>query len=137
MSDISKLITEKTGYPDLLNELNEKLSGSELNSLLLELFRKRAKQITPDEVSKHFCKNRFAAPSSVDTIEFKELEIRCLKLAASKNFISITLSPLTSFGTCSAVGFVDQNNIVSALRGTEVVSDATNVFALLMAQEFK
>ncbi len=137
MSDISKLITEKTGYPDLLNELNEKLSGSEFNSLLLELFRKRAKKITPTELLKHFGKNRFAAPSSVDTIEFKELEIRCLKLAANKNFTPITLSPLAPFGTCSAVGFVDQNNIVSALRGTEVVSDAMNVFALLIEKEFK
>ncbi len=85
MSDISKLITEKTGYPDLLNELNEKLSGSEFNSLLLELFRKRAKKITPTELLKHFGKNRFAAPSSVDTIEFKELEIREKEFKKKKN----------------------------------------------------
>ena len=119
-----------------MNEL-QKFSGSELNTLLLELFRKRAKKITPAELLRQFEKNRFTAPSSVDTIAFKELEMRCLKLAEQKNFTSVTLSPLTSFGTCSAVGFVDQNNIVSALRGTEVVSDATNVFALLIAQEFK
>ncbi len=137
MSDISKLITEKTGYANLLNELVEKLSGSELNSLLLELFRKRAKKITPTELLKSFEKNRFVIPSIVDTIEFKELEIRFLKLAESKGFTPITLSPLAPFGTCSAVGFVDQNNIVSALRGTEVVSDATNVFTLLIAKEFK
>jgi hypothetical protein len=136
MSDISKLITEKKEYAYLLNEL-QKFSGSELNTLLLELFRKRVKKITPTELLKHFEKNRFAAPSSVDTIAFKELEIKCLKLAEQKNFTPVTLSPLTSLGACSAVGFVDQNNIVSALRGTEVVSDATNVFALLIAREFK
>ncbi len=63
--------------------------------------------------------------------------MRCLKLAENRNFNLLTLSPLTSLGTCSVVGFVDQNNVVSATRGTETVSDATNVFALLIAQEFK
>src|SRR2546423_8999664 len=108
MSDISKLFSEKKEHQDLLNEL-QKFSGSELNTCLLELFRKRGKKISPPELFRHFEKNRFAAPSSVDTIAFKELEIRCLKLAEQKNFSSVTLSPLTSFATCSAVGFVDQN----------------------------
>jgi hypothetical protein len=137
MNNISNLIAEKKGYSNLFNELTEKLSGSELNSLLLELFRKRTQKITPPQLLKLFEKNRFAAPSTVDTIDFKEFEIRCLKLAKSKGFIPITLSPLTVLGSCSVVGFVDQNNIISALRGTEVVSDATNVFALLTAKEFK
>jgi hypothetical protein len=136
MSDASKLISEKKGYGDLLNEL-QKFSGSALNTFLLELFRKRAAKIPPAELLRHFEKNRFAAPSSVGTITFKELEIRCLKLAEQKNFSSVTLSPLTPFASCSAVGFVDQNNIVTALRGTEVISDATNVLALLIAKEFK
>jgi hypothetical protein len=104
MDNISKLIAEKTGYTNLITELNEKLSGSVLNTLLLELFRKRAKKITPIELLKYFEKNRFVAPPTVDTIDFKEFEIRCLKIA---------------------------------LGGTEVVSDATNVFALLIAREFK
>ncbi len=54
MDNISKLVAEKTGYANLLNELAEKLSGSELNSLLLELFRKRVKKISPTELLKHF-----------------------------------------------------------------------------------
>ena len=33
------------------------------------------------------------------------------------------------------VGYVDQNNVVSALRGSEVVSDATNALALKIASE--
>jgi hypothetical protein len=58
-------------------------------------------------------------------------------LAKSKGFTPVTLSPLALFGTCSTVAFVDQNNVVTALRGTEVVSDATNVFAILIARDFK
>jgi hypothetical protein len=137
MSNVSNLVAKRTGYTNLFNDLSEKLPASELNTLLLELFRTRAKKITPAELLRQFEKNRFASPSGVDTINFKEFEIRCLKLAKSKGFIPITLSPLAPFGTCSAVAFVDQNNVVTALRGTEVVSDATNVFAILIARELK
>jgi len=137
MSNVSNLVAKRMGYTNLVNDLSEKLPASELNTLLLELFRTRAKKITPAELLRQFEKNRFASPSGVDTIDFKEFEIRCLKLAKSKGFIPITLSPLAPLGTCSAVAFVDQNNVVTALRGTEVVSDATNVFAILIASELK
>jgi hypothetical protein len=136
MDTVSKLIAEKKGYTNLLNQLAD-LPGSSLNSLLLELFRIRAGQLKPAGLLNEFEKNRFVAPSSVDPIAFRQLEIRCLELAKARDFTPITLSPLTVFGTCASVGFVDQNNVLTALRGTEVVSDATNVFALLMATEFK
>lgn len=137
MNNISNLFATKMGYTSLFNDLSEKLSASELNTLLLELFRTRAKKVTPAELLRQFEKNRFASPSAVDTIDFKEFELRCLKLAKSKGFTPITLSPLAPLGTCSSIAFVDQNNVVTALRGTEVVADATNVFALLMAKELK
>lgn len=136
MDSISKLIANKPGNANLLDDL-DKLPGSTLNSLLLELFRRRAKNLTSTEVLKQFENNRFVAPAAVDTIAFKQFEIRCLEIAHSKGFTPVTLSPLSTLGTCSAVGFVDQNNVMTALRGTEVVSDATNVFALQIASEFK
>jgi hypothetical protein len=137
MDNIANLVAQRIGYPRLIDDLSEKASASELNTLLLELFRIRAKKITPAELLRQFSKNRFVSPSGVDTINFTEFETRCLKLAKSKGFRPITLSPLAPFGTCSAVAFVDQNNVVTSLRGTEVVSDATNVFAMLIAKELK
>jgi len=136
MSDIQGR-SEKSKFQSILTELSEKLSGSELNSFLLELFRKRAKRISLAELFHQFEKNRFTAPSTVETIEFKELVLSCLRLAKQRDFELVTLSPLTALATCSAFGFVDQNNVVSALRGTEVLSDATNVFALLIAGKLK
>jgi hypothetical protein len=137
MNNIASLVAKKVGYPNLVDDLSAKLSASELNTLLLELFRRRAKKIAPAELLRQFEKNRFTSPSEVDTINFMEFEMRCLNLAKSKGFKPITLSPLTPFGTCSAVASVDQNNVVTSLRGTEVVSDATNVFAMLIAKELK
>jgi hypothetical protein len=136
MDTVSKLIAERTGYTNLVAELAD-LPGSSLNSLLLELFRIKARKLKPAALLNEFAKNRFVAPSTVDPIVFRELEIRCLQLAKARGFTPITLSPLTVFGTCASVGLVDQNNVLTALRGTEVVSDATNVFALQMATEFK
>ena len=111
MSNISNLFAAKMGYPNLFEELSEKIPASELNTLLLELFRTRAKKVKPAELLRQFEKNRFASPSEVDTINFKEFELRCLKLAKGKGFLPITLSPLAPFGTCSSVAFVDQNKL--------------------------
>ena len=137
MSSIANIIEQRMGYTNLLNELDEKLSASELNSLLLELYRRKASRITPTELLKQFEKNKYAAPFPLPAIAFKEYELQCLHFMEARHFRVVTLSPLTCLGTCSAVAYVDQNNVVSAARGTEVVSDATNVFALLVAQEYK
>jgi len=117
MNNIANRIAEKIGHPALLNDLAEKLSASELNTLLLELFRTRAKKIAPAELLRQFEKNRFVQPSPVDPIHFLEFEMRCLWLAKSKGFKPTTLSPLAPLGTCSAIAFVDQNNVVTSLRG--------------------
>ena len=75
MNNISRLIAQKAGYERLLDELIEKFSGSELNSLLLELLRKRVKNITAAKLLRQFEKSRFATPSTVDPVDFKELEL--------------------------------------------------------------
>ncbi|WP_201022754.1 hypothetical protein, partial [Tepidimonas taiwanensis] len=37
---------------------------------------------------------------------------------------------MTPLGTCSTVATVDQNRVLSTVRGTEVVSDPTNALAV-------
>ena len=58
------------------------------------------------------------------------MEVEILELASEQGFESLELSPLAPIGNCSSVGLADQNKIVSALRGTDVVADATNLMAL-------
>lgn len=74
--------------------------------------------------------NRFVLPSTIDPAAFLEMELQLLKMAQEKGFNLLELSPLAPLGSTSTVALVDQNKIVSALRGTEVVADATNVLAL-------
>ena len=137
MRKIVEKIEEKIGSSEIVKKLADNLSSSEFNSLFMEILNEKSQKLPPSEVLYQFQNNRFVIPSIVNPVNYKELEIDWLKSAEKIGFTPIQLSPLTQFGTCSSVAYVDQNNIVSALRGTEIVYDATNVLALKIANEFK
>ena len=124
-------------FKEMTMEELKDLPLSELNSCLLELFREKSSQLSPAQVLSQFRESRFVALSDIDPFTLRETEINWLKIASGYNFLPVELSPLTPLGTCSVLAHVDQNNIVSAIRGTEVVSDATNVLALQLAVDFK
>lgn len=75
--------------------------------------------------------------AAVNPIALKQLEITLLQIAEAASFPSIQLSPVAPLGSCSVVATADQNKIISALRGTEVVADATNLLALHMCTLLK
>ena len=137
MKKIVEKIEKKIDSPGIAKKLAAGLSASEINSLFIEVFNEKSRQLSAPEILFQFRNNRFVKPAVVNPAGYKELEINWLKKAEEINFTPIQLSPLTPFGTCSSVAPVDQNNIVTALRGTEIVSDATNVLALKMADEFR
>lgn len=134
---IVKKIENKVGITGLLDRIVDNLSNSEMNSLLLELFKRKTAKLTPAELFRQFRQNRFSLPSGVDPIDYRKCEIEWLTNGRDMGCHAIQLSPLAPLGSCSVIALVDQNNIVSALRGAEVVSDATNVLALKIAGEFK
>ena len=123
---------KKIDQEAILEQLNQ-LSGSEFNSFLLKMYQVRAGRITPGELMRQFAQSRFTKGADVNSIAYKQLEIRCLEAAAQQGFTPLELSPLTPLGTCSAIARVNQNNVVSATRSTEVVSDLTNVLAIKLA----
>jgi len=89
------------------------------------------------QILKDYCRNRFAKPSSVDPIQFAEINLLLLKLANNEGFEILEFSPLSPLGTSSIHKTINQNNIVSALRRVEVVSDITNVMALEISKRIK
>src|SRR4030095_6957200 len=50
---------------------------------------------------------------------------------------AIELSPVAPLGVCAIMGHASQNKVLSALRGTELVSDPTNVMALECAHRLR
>jgi len=136
MQQLIDKLNERAGT-DLVRFLSEDLSGSELNSLLLEVFERRASAEHPTSVLRQYTSNRFVKPSNLDPLRLKALELQALQVLARQRFQPVELSPLSPFGTCSAMGAVSQKKIVTAGRGTEVLSDASNALALFTASSKK
>lgn len=128
--DISTHIIKKFDLQDIVNVLSNELSGSELNSVLLNVFNKRVQQETPSTLLKKYEDNKLVRPAQIDVLKYKEDELNCYKIIASKGFEPIELSPVAQLGTSSVIATVDQKKVLTALRNTEVQSDPTNAIAL-------
>lgn len=129
MNRIVERIVQEAGVPDLLSILAEKLSPTDLQSLLLEVYRIRSERLQPAGLLRDFQSNRFVRPSSVSPIFLLHWEqITFSHLPAE--FQPVALSPVSPLGTSSVTADVDQNWSVTTIRNTEVVSDSTNVLAL-------
>ncbi|MDQ0060474.1 hypothetical protein [Paenibacillus harenae] len=135
-ADLERIL-KSLGKSDLITLLTEQISGSDLNTLLLKVFNEKVKKSSPNDLLKRYAENRFVHPAKVETIQLKQLEIDILKAAANQGVSPLQLSPVAPLGCTSVVGTVDQNKVISALRGTEVVSDATNLIALHIADLIK
>ncbi|MFE6076461.1 hypothetical protein ACFVQB_18485 [Paenibacillus sp. NPDC057886] len=122
---------------DLITLLTEEISGSDLNTLLLKVFNEKARRASPNDLLKRYTENRFVHPAKVEPLQLKQLEMDILKVAVNQGVSPLQLSPVAPLGCTSVVGTVDQNKVISALRGTEVVSDATNLIALHIADLIK
>ncbi|GAA0576081.1 hypothetical protein HPO96_15605 [Kribbella sandramycini] len=109
--------------------LTDGLSGSDLQSLLLELSRERAAKVTPARLLERWRGDRFVQPSTADPRALIQTQAR-LWAALPDRFEGVELSPVTPLGTCSAVGTINQHQVLSTIRGTEVASDPTNELAL-------
>ncbi len=118
-----------------LEALAEGLPASELWSLLLGVLARRAGRRSPVELLRQWENDRFVQPAFIDQRALIALDGHLL--AAAEGFEAIELSPLAPLGSCSAVGLASQNRTVSALRGTEVVSDPTNAMALECARRLR
>jgi hypothetical protein len=108
------------------------LPASEVWSLLMGVLARRARQRSPADLLQQWERDRFLQISYIDQRTLIELDGHLL--AAAAGFEAVELSPLAPLGACSVLGLASQNKTVSALRGTEVVSDPTNVLALECAR---
>ncbi|MGW6448688.1 hypothetical protein [Lentzea sp. NPDC055074] len=105
------------------------LPGSDLTSLLLALARRRAGALSGPDVLRQYRSDRFVSPSPVPFGVLRAAEDRLLG-ALPPSFSVLCLAPVMPLGTCSTVAEMDQNNVVSTMRGTEVAADPTNALAL-------
>lgn len=122
-------IAREAGVPDLASVLGERLSPTDLQSLLLEVYANRARRKRPSTLLEEYASNRFVRPSPVDVAALQRWEaIAWAHLP--EGFQGVELAPVAPLGTSSVLAPVSQDWSVATSRNTEVVSDSTNVLAL-------
>lgn len=129
MNKITERIEREVGVPGLVSLLAESLKPTDLQSILLEVYRLRARRRRPSAVLSDYEANRFVQPSPLSPLRLLEWE-RIAFSELPSEFQPVALSPVCPLGTSSVVASVDQNWAISTARNTEVVSDSTNVLAL-------
>jgi hypothetical protein len=126
---IVERIEREAGVPGLAAILAERLAPTDLQSLLLAVYRRRSGQRRPADVLDQYESDRFVRPAPV-----LPLRLLAWEQAAIANlppqFELVALSPVCPLGASAVVASVDQNWAVATARNTEVVSDSTNVLAL-------
>lgn len=128
---LARLLRED-GCGELLSILGERLTGADLSTLLLEVARRRAGRVAPSDVLAQYERDRFVSPATVDSGRLLWLEQLALETVAPL-FAPIVVSPVVPFGTHFVLGGVDQNNVVTTMRSTEVAADPTSSLALEVA----
>ncbi|HEY4110373.1 hypothetical protein [Puia sp.] len=129
-------IAGKVGVADIAGVLAG-LSGSELSSLLLAVYERKTEKMDPAELLAQYARNRLVQPSDLDMIALLEAELETLRFFRDRGFSPVELSPVSALGSCSVIATVSQDKIISGVRNTEVVADATNAIALHMADRRK
>ncbi len=122
-------ILKKSRHPGLLEALTEKLSLTDLQSLLLKVYQTKSQKLTPKDLVTQYSQNRFVKPAQIDPREIIKFDLHAYSLLP-KEFSILELSPVCPLGTNSVLAPISQNNTVSTIRNTEVCSDPTGVLAI-------
>jgi hypothetical protein len=128
--DIVARIERDAGVPGLAAVLADRLSPTDVQSLLLAVHRRRAAALTPATVLDRYEHSRFTAPSALDPLVLAAFHAMAFDVLASTGYAGVELSPVCPLGTVSVLAPVDQNNVLTTSRNSEVLADATNVLAL-------
>jgi hypothetical protein len=122
-------IVRQSGVPELVEILADRMAPTDLQSLMLEVYRRRTARISAADLLTGYGQNRFARPATLEPAALASFEQQVWSLLPP-GYEALELSPLCPIGTNSVIATVDQNKVVSTGRNTEVVSDSTNVLAL-------
>jgi hypothetical protein len=130
-SRITSRIERELGSSDLVDSLAKGLPPSDLQSLLMEVYRIRAAEVKEHGIRAR-ARDPLMAPSSVSAREL--LAFDCAAFEAAAEFEALDLSPVCPFGTSHALGGTSQNNVLTAIRQSELLGDSTVAIALEAAR---
>jgi hypothetical protein len=126
--DHFRRVVREAGVPGLVEALAG-LRSPDLTTLLLEVMRLRAAEVTPPELTRSHTSDRFVRPGDASFDRLRRVEDRLLA-ELPDGCRTVTLAPLVPLGTHSAIAPVHQDRVVATVRGSEVAADPTNGLAL-------
>src|SRR3954462_15476728 len=110
-------IARELNPADLLHGMSHQLSASDLQSLLLQVFRERSAVRTPGELLTQFERSAVVRPAAIDPRALAELERAAFACAAE--FEALELAPVAPLGLNRVLGGIDQNNCLATVRNME------------------
>jgi hypothetical protein len=129
MSRITDRIEQDLGVPGLAAMLAERLEPADLQSLLLDVYRRLAQRRPTSALLAEYTTNRFVHPSKIPPVQMLEWD-RTAFAHLPDNCEAIELSPVCPLGASAAMSGLSQDRVLATIRNTEVISDSTNVLAL-------
>lgn len=119
-------------FDALINE-----SANKFNSTIIDIFNQRSKNITPSNLLNNYQKKHsLFEPSKIDPRIYNEIS-NIFFDTVGNDFECIELSPINPFGLNSTLTATNQNNVLSAVRNSEMVSDSSISMALECAYRIK
>lgn len=129
---ISKVGITKDDYNLLVND-----DANKFNSTMLDIYSDRAINIAPSTILKNYQnKYKIYGTSLVDPRIYNHIS-NVFFDSVSDDFECIELSPVNPFGLNSVLTNTNQNNVLSASRNSEVISDSSIAMALECAYRIK
>ena len=120
--------------PRLLPVLSHGLPASDLQSLLMHVYRQRAAALGPADLARKAGQG-LVAPSKVDARLMNQFDRVAFELA--EGFDALELAPAGPLGLSHVLGGIDQNNVLTTIRGVELLGDSTSALALECARRRK
>lgn len=126
---IVERITKENNLINIVPQLVE-MGGRDIQSLLLRIFELRSKnQESRKLLNLYQEKYPYIGISELDQREIINFDALFYGIVPEK-FQAIELSPIGPFGTNATLANINQNNTLSTIRNSEVVSDPTTMLAL-------
>jgi hypothetical protein len=127
-SGVIRRIERELGLTGLVDALGNKLPASDLQSLLMEVYRVRAAGGKEAGILAHAARAPLMAPSTVSARDLMAFD--SVAFQAASEFEAVELSPVCPFAAASMLGGTSQNNVMTAIRNAEVLGDPTIGLAL-------
>jgi hypothetical protein len=126
-SKIVARIAAETGIPRLFPALTEDIALSDLQSLLMDVYRARTVKSSESDLRRGAVRGLVGA-SKIDARLLHQFDKAAFQIA--EEFEAIELSPVGPLGLNHVLGGIDQNNVLTTIRNAEVLGDPTTALAL-------